>query len=415
LRAPRSSKSTLTKSTSSTSSSGTSKSGASTLGISTLAIHVGEDRSGVGAPVGTPISRTANFTFASTAEMKRWAEGKSRAYIYTRYGNPTLSVAEQKIAALEHAEAAVVTASGSAAISSALLAVLRAGDELIATRQLYGGSYRLLRDIFPRFGITVRYVESDLAGVEKMVNPRTKAFYIETPTNPTLRLVDLQKAVAFAKEWALVSIIDNTFATPVLQKPLTMGFNMVVHSATKFLAGHSDVIAGAAAGSAALMKKVRENVIYLGGSMDPEAAFLLIRGMKTLRVRVEQQCEAAMMVAKFLEKHPKVARVHYPGLASHPDHKLAKRQMGGFGAMLAFDMKGGLAAARRFCDRARIFLLAASLGGVESLVVLPIYTSHYKMSAEELRASGVEPGTVRVSVGLEDPADLIEDLRQALA
>ena len=309
----------------------------------------------------------------------------------------------------------MVTASGSAAISSALLAVLRAGDELIATRQLYGGSYRLLRDIFPRFGITVRYVDSDLAGIEKLVNPRTKALYVETPTNPTLRLVDLQKAVAFAKEWAIVSIIDNTFATPVLQKPLTMGFDLVVHSATKYLAGHSDVVAGAAAGSAGLMKRVRENVIYLGGSMDPEAAFLLIRGMKTLRVRVEQQCKNAMIVAKFLEKHPKVARVHYPGLAAHPDHKLAKRQMRGFGAMLAFDMKGGLAAARRFCDRVRIFLLAASLGGVESLVVLPIYTSHYKMSGDELRGAGVEPGTVRVSVGLEDPEDLIEDLRQALA
>jgi methionine-gamma-lyase len=384
-------------------------------GASTLAIHTGENHHGANAPVGTPITRTANFTFANTEEMKLWAEGKSPAYIYTRYGNPTLEIAEKKIAALEGAEAAVVSASGSSAIACALLSVLRAGDEVIATRQLYGGSYRLLRDIFPRFGIGVRHVESDLAGIEKLVNPRTKALYVETPTNPTLRLVDLQKAVAFAKEWDIVSIIDNTFATPVLQQPLTMGFNMVVHSATKYLAGHSDVIAGATAGSATLMKRVRENVIYLGASMDPEAAFLLIRGMKTLRLRVEQQCETAMMVAKFLEKHPKVARVHYPGLASHPDHKLAKRQMRGFGAMMAFDMKGGLAAARRFCDRARIFLLAASLGGVESLVVLPIYTSHYKMEDAELTGAGVVPGTVRVSVGLEDPEDLIEDLRQALA
>jgi methionine-gamma-lyase len=384
------------------------------IGDSTIAIHVGEERFGVGAPVGTPIARTANFTFANTEEMKRWAEGKSSAYIYTRYGNPTLTMAEQKIAALEGAEAAVVTASGTAAISSALLAVLRAGDEVIATRQLYGGSYRLMRDIFPRFGIAVRHVESDLAGIERLVNPRTKAVYVETPTNPTLRLVDLQKVMAFVKEWDLISIIDNTFATPVLQKPIGMGFNLVVHSATKYLAGHSDVVAGAAAGSKALIQKVRENVIHLGGTMDPEAAFLLIRGMKTLGIRMEQQCENAMIVAKFLEKHPKVVRVHYPGLPSHPDRKLAKRQMSGFGAMLAFDMKGGLPAARRFCDRVRIFLLAASLGGVESLVVLPIYTSHYKMSEAELRGAGVEAGTVRVSVGLEDPADLIEDLRQAL-
>lgn len=384
-------------------------------GDSTLAIHVAERHLHEGVPVGTPVSRTANFTFASTEEMKRWAEGKSSAYIYTRYGNPTLAIAEQKIAALEAAEAAVVTASGSAAISSALLSLLRSGDELIATRQLYGGSYRLLRDILPRFGIVVRHVESDLAGVDRLVNPRTKAFYVETPTNPTLRLVDLRKAIAFAKEWDLVAMIDNTFASPVLQKPIEMGFDLVVHSATKYLAGHSDVVAGAAAGKKALIEGVRKNVIYLGGSMDPEAAFLLIRGLKTLCVRVERQCENAMMVAKFLEKHPKVARVHYPGLSSHPDHRLAQRQMRGFGAMLAFDMKGGLAAARRFCDRVRVFLLAASLGGVESLVVLPIYTSHYKLSREELRGAGVEPGTVRVSVGLEDPADLLDDLRQALA
>jgi methionine-gamma-lyase len=385
------------------------------LGDSTLAIHAAEEKFGTGAPVGTPISRTANFTFASTEEMKRWAEGKSQAYIYTRYGNPTLAIAEGKIAALEGAEAAVVAASGSAAISSTLLAVLRAGDELISTRQVYGGSYRLMRDIFPRFGIVVRHVESDLAGIERLVNPRTKALYIETPTNPTLRLVDLGRAVAFAREWDLISIVDNTFASPALQKPIGMGFNLVVHSATKYLAGHSDVVAGAAAGSRALIEKVRQNIIYLGGSMDPEAAFLLIRGIKTLGVRMKRQCENAMIVAKFLEKHPKVARVHYPGLPSHPDHRLARRQMRGFGAMLAFDMKGGLGAARRLCDRVRIFLLAASLGGTESLMILPIYTSHHKMSAEELRAAGIEPGTVRVSLGLEDSGDLIEDLRQALA
>ena len=381
----------------------------------TLAIHAGETHTGVNGPVVAPVARTSNFTFASSEEMKRWAEGKSSAYIYTRYANPTLAVAEQKIAALEGAEAAVVSASGMAAISSALLSVLRVGDELIATRQVYGGSYRLMRDVFPRFGITVRHVEADLKGMERMVNPRTKALYVETPTNPTLRIVDLRKAAAFAKEWGVVSVVDNTIASPVLQKPIEMGFDIVVHSATKFLAGHSDIVAGAAAGSRVLMDKVRSNIIYLGGSMDPGAAFLLTRGIKTLRIRVERQCRTAMEVAKYLARHPKVSRVHYPGLTSHPDHKLARRQMQGFGALLSFDLKGGLQAARRFCDRIRLFLLAASLGGVESLVILPIYTSHYNMSLEELRAAGVEPGTVRVSIGLEDPADLIEDLRQALA
>jgi len=384
-------------------------------GDSTLAIRAGEQHHGVNAAVGTTISRTSNFTFANTAQMKGWAEGKNKAYIYTRYGNPTLTIAEEKIASLEGAEAAVVTASGMAAISSALLAVLRSGDEVIASHQVYGGSYRLFRDLFPRFGISVRHVESDLEGIEKLVGPATKALYVETPTNPSLRLVDLQKAAAFARKHGLVSIVDNTFASPALQKPIEMGFDIVVHSATKYLGGHSDIIAGAAAGSRKWMERVRSNVIYLGGSMDPGAAFLLIRGMKTLGVRVAKQCETAMAVAKFLARHPKVARVHYPGLPSHPDHLLAKKQMRGFGAMMAFDMKGGVKAARRFCDRVKIFLMAASLGGVESLVVLPIYTSHYRMSLEELKAAGVVPGTVRMSVGLEDAADLIEDLRQALA
>lgn len=380
-----------------------------------MAIRAGEQHHGVNAAVGTTISRTSNFTFASTAQMKGWAEGKNKAYIYTRYGNPTLTIAEEKIASLEGAEAAVVTASGMAAISSALLAVLRSGDEVIASHQVYGGSYRLFRDVFPRFGISVRHVESDLEGIEKLVGPATKALYVETPTNPSLRLVDLEKAAAFARKHGLVSIVDNTFASPALQKPIEMGFDIVVHSATKYLGGHSDIIAGAAAGSRKWMERVRSNVIYLGGSMDPGAAFLLIRGMKTLGVRVAKQCETAMAVAKFLAKHPKVARVHYPGLLAHPDHLLAKKQMRGFGAMMAFDMKGGVKAARRFCDRVKIFLMAASLGGVESLVVLPIYTSHYRMSLEELKAAGVVPGTVRMSVGLEDAADLIEDLRQALA
>ena len=381
----------------------------------TRAIHGGEEKHGIGAPVTTPIVRTSTFTFSSTAEMKRWAEGRSKAYIYTRYGNPTLTVAEEKIAALEGAEAAVVTASGMAAISSALLSVLKSGDELIASLQLYGGSYRLLRDILPRLGIRVRHVENNLAGIENLLNKNTRVLYTESPTNPTLRLVDLRKAAAFARKHRLVSIVDNTFATPVLQKPLALGFDMTVHSATKFLGGHSDLIAGAVTGSKKHMAAVRQMVIYLGGSMDPEVGFLLIRGIKTLELRVERQCKNALAVAKFLANHPKVARVHYPGLKSHPDHALAKRQMSGFGSMLAFDMKGGVAAARRVCDRVRVFLLAASLGGVESLVVLPIYTSHYNMSAKELAGAGVSPGTIRVSVGLEDSRDLIDDLRQALA
>jgi len=387
----------------------------SKLGPQTQAIHAGEpDRHGVNGPVVTEIIRSSTFTFSNTEEMKLWAEGKNNAYIYTRYGNPTVSVAEKKIAALEGAEAAVGTSSGMAAISSALLAALKAGDELISTAQTYGGTYRLMRDVFPNLGIIVRLVGTDLKNIEDLVNPHTKVLYIESPTNPTLRLVDVQKAVSFAKKHKLVSIIDNTFATPMLQNPIGLGYDMVVHSATKALAGHSDIIAGVAVGSEEWMKRVRKMVIYLGGSMDPGVAYLLIRGMKTLGVRVERQCENAMAVANFLEKHPRVARVHYPGLKSHADHDIAKKQMRGFGSMMAFDLKGGLSAASRFCDRVRLFLLAASLGGLESLVILPIYSSHYNMSEDELRVAGVTPGTVRVSIGLEDQEDLIEDLRQAL-
>jgi cystathionine beta-lyase/cystathionine gamma-synthase len=381
----------------------------------TRAIHSGEPtKHGVGAPVTSAIVRSSTFTLASSEELRLWAEGKNKVFMYTRDGNPTLAMAAKKIAALEGAEDAVVTASGMAAISSTLLNFLGNGDELISTAQIYGGTYRLMRDIFPRFGITVRQVESSLDGLEALLTPRTKALYVETPTNPRLVLVDLRKAAAFARKHHLISIADNTFATPLLQNPIEYGFDMVVHSVTKGLSGHSDLLGGVAAGRADYVDGVRHMVSYLGGVMDPEVAFLLMRGMNTLGVRLPRQCETALRIAKYLEKHSKVERVHYPGLASHRDHQLAKKQMRGFGSMLAFDVQGGLPAARRFCDRAKLFLLAASLGGVESLIILPIYSSHYRMSKEEVRRAGVQPGTVRMSVGLEDAQDLIEDLQQAL-
>lgn len=383
-------------------------------GIATRAVHAGEPRHGVGGPVATPIVQTSTFTFESVEEMKRWAEGRSKADIYTRYGNPTLRVVEAKLSALEEAEAALVTASGMAAISSTLLALVGAGEEILATRQLYGGTYRLMRDILPRLGIMINFVETDLGGAERLLSPRTKVLYTETPTNPTLRVVDLRRAAALARRFRLVSVVDNTFATPVLQRPLGLGFDLVVHSATKYLGGHSDLIAGAVAGRRSLVEKIRQTQIHLGGSLDPGAGYLLLRGMKTVTARLRQQSATAMVLARWLERHPAVARVHYPGLRSHPDHRLARRQMSGFGAMMAFDLKGGLAAARRFCQRMRVFLLAASLGGVESLAVLPLYTSHYKMSQRELAAAGITRGTVRLSIGLEDPADLIADLKQAL-
>jgi cystathionine beta-lyase/cystathionine gamma-synthase len=387
----------------------------SSRGPFTNVIHAGEpERHGLGAAVTTDIVRSSTFTFRSSREMKKWAEGTSKAFIYTRYGNPTLAVAEKKIAALEGAEAGIVTSSGMAAISHSLLSFLKTGDEVISTAQLYGGTYRLMRDVFPRLGLTVRQVETSLEGIEKYVTYKTRCLFVETPTNPALQLVDLPKAIAFAKKHKLMTIVDNTFATPILQNPLALGADIVVHSVTKGLAGHSDLLGGVALGRAELIESIRQMVIYLGGCMDPEVAFLLIRGVKTLGVRIRRQCETALRVSKFLEKHPKVEKVHYPGLKSHRDHVLAKKQMSGFGSILAFDLRGGLPAARKFCDRVRLFLLAASLGGVESLVLLPIYSSHYHMSEQELGRAGVKPGTVRVSIGLEDPNDLIDDLQQAL-
>ncbi|MFQ5663633.1 MAG: trans-sulfuration enzyme family protein [Terriglobia bacterium] len=384
-------------------------------GLATRAVHEGEDRQGIGGPVATPIVQSANFTFKSVEEMKRWAEGRSKADIYTRYGNPTLRVVEAKLAALEGGEAALVASSGMAAIATTLLTLVGSGDEIIATRQLYGGTYRLMRDILPRLGIKVRHVENDLGGVESRVTPRTRVIYVETPTNPTLCLVDLRQAARLARRHGLVSVVDNTFATPMLQRPLRLGFDLVCHSATKYLGGHSDLIAGAVVGRRRRVEAIRHMLIHLGGSLDPGAGYLLLRGIKTLAARVERQSASALAVARFLEKHPRVLRVHYPGLGSHPDHRLARRQMRGCGAMLAFDLKGGLAAARRFCQRIRVFLLAASLGGVESLAVLPVYTSHYGMARAEWEAVGITPGTVRLSIGLEDVADLIADLKQALA
>ena len=364
------------------------------LGAQTQAIHAGEGvRHGVGGPVSAPICRTSTFTFSSTAEMKRWAEGKSKAYIYTRYGNPSLAIAEGKIAALEGAEAAVVTASGMAAISHALLSALKSGDEVISTAQVYGGTYRLMRDVFPNMGIKVHQAGTDLAGIEALVTPRTKVLYVETPTNPTVRLVDLQKAIAFAKKHKLISIIDNTFATPVLQQPHRAG---VRHGSAQ-----RDQSAGRAFGcdcGSGRGKQVLDGPHPAHGDLPGR----LDGSRSGVSVESRDQDAGVAREAAGRERHRggeisgEASRrwrgCIIRGWSSHPDHKLAKRQMRGFGSMLAFDLKGGLPAARKFCDRVRLFLLAASLGGVESLVVLPAYTSHYNMTrggvGEGLRDAG---------------------------
>lgn len=386
------------------------------LSIATLAVHAGEDHHGTFSPVATPIVQTSTFVFPSSREVQRFSEGKSKAYMYTRYGNPTLAAAEEKIAALEHGEAALVTASGMSAISTAALALLRSGDEIIASRSIYGGTFHFFNQILPKFGIKTQYFSGDnLDSAERLATPNSKLLYVETPANPIMRIVDLRRAAQVAQKRRMVLMVDTTFATPVLQRPLDLGADLVMHSVTKYLSGHSDIIGGALTGGKRLIHTVRETLKRLGGIMDPAAAFLLLRGLKTLSVRVERQCENAMRIARWLEKHPRVLKVHYPGLKSNPYHPLAKKQMHGlYGGMVAADLRGGRRAAMRFADRLRVVENAASLGGVESLISLPVLTSQWGYTPEQLRAVGITEGTVRLSVGVEDARDLIEDIAQAL-
>jgi cystathionine beta-lyase/cystathionine gamma-synthase len=386
------------------------------LCISTIAVHAGEERRGTFAPVATPIVQTSTFVFPNSREVQRFSEGKSKAFMYTRYGNPTLRVAEEKIAALEGGECALVTASGMAAITTAVLALVRSGEEIISSRNIYGGTFHFFNQVLPRFNVKVRYFSGDkIDSLENVVSPRARLLYVETPANPTMQIIDLRRAAHLARKHRLLMMVDSTFATPVLQRPLELGADLVMHSVTKYLGGHSDIVGGVLVGSKRLISDIHTMLKRLGGTMDPAAAFLLVRGLKTLSVRVERQCETASAVARWLEKHPRVQRVHYPGLKSSPSYVLAKRQMHGlFGGMVSADLRGGRRAAMRFADRLTVFQNAVSLGGVESLVSLPILTSQWGFTKEQLRAVGITEGTVRLSVGLEDARDLIEDLQRAL-
>lgn len=384
--------------------------------LSTLAVHAGEERRGTFSPVATPIVQSSTFVFPNSREVQRFSEGKSKAFMYTRYGNPTLQAAEEKIAALEGGENALVTASGMAAITTAVLALLQAGDEIISTRAIYGGTFHFFNQALPRFNIRTQFISGDhLDTVERLVTPRTRLLYVETPANPIMRIVDLRRSAQLARKHRVLLMVDSTFGTPLLQRPLEYGADVVMHSVTKYLSGHSDIIGGALVGSKKIIENIRATLKRLGGVMDPAAAFLLLRGLKTLAVRVERQCENAAAVARFLEKHPGVSRVHFPGLASSPYHALARRQMKGlYGGMVSADLRGGRRAAMRFADRLRVIHNAASLGGVESLISLPVLTSQWGYTSEQLRAVGITEGTVRLSLGLEDKRDLIEDIRQAL-
>ncbi len=382
----------------------------------TRCVHSGEDRHGQAVPITTPIAQTSVFVVPKVDDLRRYAAGARDTYLYTRYGNPTVAAAEQKIAALEGAEAAVATSSGMAAETVAALIACQAGDEIVAMLDVYGGTVKLFEQVLSRCGIQTRFVPyDDLHHVERYFTRKTRMLFLETPTNPTVRCVDLVALSAIGRKHKACVVVDNTFATPVLQKPLELGADIVIHSATKYLGGHSDLSAGALCGSKKWMDAARQTMILTGGCLDPGCAYLLLRGLKTLQVRVERACRNAAKIAEALRSHPKVARVFYPGLEEHEAHDLARRQMKDFGMMVSFDIRGGEGEAERFIDRLKLWYLATSLGGVESTVSYPVLSSHLGLSAKQLKSLGISPATVRLSIGIEDPDDLIADLRQALA
>ena len=382
----------------------------------TECIHAGEERHGRGnVPLTTPIAQTSVFVLEKFADLRRYADGKSHDYLYSRYANPTVAVAEQKIAALENAEACVVTSSGMSAFLCATLACCEAGDEIVAPLDIYGGTLKLMETVLARCGIKTRFVPfQELERIEKHINRHTRMVLIETPTNPTVRCIDLPRMVAIARKHKVPTVVDNTFATPILQQPLALGVDMVYHSATKYLGGHSDLTAGALAGSKKWIELARQVMIVTGGCLDPGAAYLLIRGLKTLEVRVQRACKNARAIARFLSEHPKVNRVFYPGLPEDPFHALAVGQMREAGMMVSFDIRGGGRAAEKFIDGVELWYLATTLGGVESTLSYPLLSSHVGLGRERLKLLGVSDATIRLSVGIEDKDDLIEDLEQAL-
>ncbi len=374
--------------------------------IETKLIHAGERQ--VEGAVVMPIFQTAMFEYAG--------ETSYHDLKYIRLNNTPNHVAlHQKLAAIESGEAALVTASGMAAISTSLLTLLSAGDHLLAQDRLYGGTHDLVTKDFAAFGLSYDFIKADdPASWESKLRPQTRAIYVESITNPTMQVADLKAVVQFARAHKLVSIIDNTFASPVNFRPLEHGFDLSLHSCTKYLNGHSDIVAGACIGSSELIERIKFKLDHLGGSLDPHAAFLLQRGMKTLAVRVRFQNESALRIAQFLEGHEAVAHVNYPGLESSESYHRAKELFEGFGGVLSFELKGGVEAAQRLMQRVTIPILAPSLGGIETLMILPALSSHAGMSPEMRRNAGISDGLIRVSVGIEATEELIEDLAQAL-
>ncbi len=397
-------------------------------GKSTEAIHAGEtlqtsptyrqkDQAGkTGTPLLPPIYQNSTFQFHNTEECASAFIDEASGYVYTRWGNPTQAILEQKLAVLEGGEAALAAASGMGAISTALLTALAEGGHVVAMETLYSATYNLLNDDLPRFGIETTFVDAtDPNKVESAIRPDTKVIYLESPTNPLLKLVDLDACVEIAKTHNITSIIDNTFATPCSQQPVTLGIDVVLHSMTKYLSGNGAVIAGAIIGKKAFIEHAKKGALRnFGAAISPFNAWLTLLGIPTLPLRFARHCENAMRIATFLEAHPAVAWVRYPGLPSHPQHELAKRQMNGFGGMITIELKDGRVAGEKFVNQLEICSLAVSLGDVRTLVCHPASTTHSHVPTEVRQKTGITDGLVRFSIGLEDVEDIIADIEQAL-
>jgi len=385
-------------------------------GDSTRSVHEAEPFDEHTGSVTIPIYETSTFGFARADKVpEAVAHSGVKGYVYSRWDNPTVVTLEKKLASFEHGEDGAAFSSGMAAISTAVFSFLKKGRHVLGIRDLYGGTYALLRDILPDMGFSTTLVESSSFALERGMKKSTGIVYIESPTNPTLKLVDIQKAAKLAHSNGAVLMVDNTFASPINQNPIDLGADVVLHSLTKYINGHADLIAGAAVtskGNAHRIKMMRRD---LGGTLDPLPAWLTLRGMKTMAIRVRQQNSTAMVLAELLSTHKKVAKVHYPGLKTHPQHQLARKQMKGFGGMLSFEIKGTTKDAMKFTESLKVATLAASLGGVETLVSQPYNMTHTQMSAKERAQTGIPETLVRVSVGIEDADDLLDDFRRALA
>jgi methionine-gamma-lyase len=378
-------------------------------------IHAGERHVGDAAPLTTPIYETSTFVFESTQEVVAYNEGRSSKYLYSRYGNPTVVSVEQKLAVLDRSERALLFSSGQGATTTILMAHAKGGDEILCSAAIYGGTLHLLHDLLPKFGVAARFVSmEELNDLDRVITERTRIVWFESPINPTARCVDVARVAGTCRARGVLSIIDNTFASPINQQPIALGIDLAMQSATKYLNGHSDVTGGVVTGKAALVDPIEKARRLVGTVMDPMPAYSLGRGLKTLPLRMARHNASAQTVAEFLEKDRRVTRVLYPGLTSHPDHAIAKKQMTGFSGVVCFDVGGDYDRAARLYDRLRVIKRAASLGGVESLVSMPVLTSQWGHTDDQLREAGVTRGMLRLSVGLEDPSDLIADLDQAL-